>query len=237
MPKGRSGYSFPIEALPESDRARIAIALGKDLPIKWKHAREIANAIMERKFYLKDAIRYLKAVIRQEEAVPFKRFNSNVGHRKGMDKWKWPAGRYPKKASKYILKVLENALNNARQKQLDESRLKILLIAAHKGRIIRRRPDRRGPGILHGWKIARSTNVEVIVMELPEEEEIEMPEIEEETAEEEEKREEEITEEEEEAEGEEELEEISAEEETSEKNLEELESIEESEENQTEVDE
>ena len=181
MPKGRSGYSFPIEALPESDRARIAIALGKDLPIKWKHAREIANAIMERKFFLKEAIQYLRAVIRQEEVVPFKRFNSNVGHRKGMDKWKWPAGRYPKKASRYILKVLENALNNARQKQLDESRLKILLIAAHKGRILRRRPDRLGPGILHGWKISRGTNVEVIVMELPEEEEIEVPELEEET--------------------------------------------------------
>jgi len=203
MPKGRSGYSFPIEALPESDRARIAIALGKDLPIKWKHAREIANAIMERKFFLKEAIKYLRAVIRQEEAVPFKRFNSNVGHRKGMDKWKWPAGRYPKKASKYILKVLENALNNARQKQLDESRLKILLIAAHKGRVLRRRTDRLGPGILHGWKISRGTNVEVIVMELPEEEEIEVPELEEET---------EITEEEmessEESEGSEELEEI-----------------------------
>jgi len=167
MARSRGGYSFPIEEYP--DKAKLAIAKGVDLPIKFKHAREIANAIMEKRMTLKEAIRYLRRVIRQEEAVPFKRFKGNVAHRKELHNWKWPAGRYPNKASKYILKVLENALNNARVKGLNEDRLQILLIAAHKGRIIRRRPDRRGPGILHGWKIKRGTNLEVIVAELPEE--------------------------------------------------------------------
>ncbi|MGQ4892572.1 MAG: 50S ribosomal protein L22 [Candidatus Njordarchaeia archaeon] len=167
MAKERSGYSFPVERYP--DRAKLAIAKGVDLPIKYKHAREIANAIMEKKLTLKEAIRYLRKVMRQEAAVPFKRYKGNVAHRKELKDWKWPAGRYPYKASAYVIKVLENALNNARQKGLNEDRLRILLIAAHKGRAIRRRPDRRGPGILKGWKIKRSTNLEVLVVEAPEE--------------------------------------------------------------------
>jgi len=170
MPKGRSGYSFQVEEFPE--REKIAIAKGVNLPIKFKHAREIANAIMERGMMLKEAINYLKRVMRKEAAVPFKRYKKNVGHRKELHDWKWVAGRYPYKASYYVLKVLENALNNARNKGLNEDNLKILLIAAHKGRIIRRRPDRRGPGLLKGWKIKRGTNIEVIVIEVPEEEAI-----------------------------------------------------------------
>lgn len=170
MARGRSGYSFQVEEFPEKDK--IAIAKGVDLPIKFKHAREIANAIMERGMMLKEAIEYLRKVMRKEAAVPFKRFKGNVGHRKELHDWKWVAGRYPYKASYYMLRILENALNNARNKGLDEDNLKILLIAAHKGRIIRRRVDRRGPGLFKGWKIKRGTNVEVIVIEAPREEEV-----------------------------------------------------------------
>ena len=214
----RSGYSFPVEKYP--DRAKLAIAKGVDLPIKYKHAREIANAIMEKRMTLKEAIKYLRRVMRQEAAVPFKRYKGSVAHRKELKDWKWPAGRYPYKASAYVVKVLENALNNARQKGLNEDRLRILLIAAHKGRAIRRRPDRRGPGILKGWKIKRSTNLEVLVVEAPEElaEEgvtfEEQPEIG--LEEEEEAKEEEIPELEEETEIEEEAEETEEEEEKSE---------------------
>jgi len=217
MGKGRSGYSFPIHELP--DTTRIALARGYELPIKWKHAREICNAIMERGMFLHEAIDYLKAVIDKKAAVPFKRFKGNVAHRKDHYIWKWAPGRYPYKAAKYILKVLENALNNARFKGLDDRRLKILLLAAHKSRVLRRRPDRRGPGLLRGWKIKRGTNIEVVVMEIPEEipEEVTPEEeISEELAEEEEvieEEEEEIPEEEEEEVEEEEVEEIEAEEE------------------------
>ena len=167
MGKGRSGYSFPLHEL--TDETRIALARGYELPIKWKHAREICNAIMERGMFLHEAIEYLKAVMEKKAAVPFKRFKGNVGHRRELHDWKWAPGRYPYKAAKYILRVLENALNNARDKGLDEKRLKIILIAAHKSRILRRRPDRRGPGLLRGWKVKRGTNLEVVVMEIPEE--------------------------------------------------------------------
>ena len=203
MAKGRSGYSFPIHELP--DTTRIALARGHELPIKWKHAREICNAIMEKGMYLHEAISYLRAVMEQRAAVPFKRFKGNVGHRKELHNWKWASGRYPYKAAKYILQVLENVLNNARAKGLDERRLRIIWMAAHKGRIIRRRPDRRGPGLLRGWKIKRCTNVEVAVMEIPEE----VPSVEEEErAMEGEEVEEEITEEIEEKSEEGEIEEL-----------------------------
>ncbi len=168
MGKGREGYSFPINQLP--DTSKIALARGYELPIKWKHAREIANAIMERGMMLKEAIEYLEKVARLEKPVPFKRFKGNVGHRKGMHEFKWPAGRYPQKAARYLLKVLRNALNNARQKNLNEDRLKIIWFATHKSRKLRRRPDRRGPGIFRGWMVKTGVNVEVVVMELPEEE-------------------------------------------------------------------
>jgi len=168
MGKGREGYSFPINQLP--DISKIALARGYELPIKWKHAREIANAIMEKGMMLKEAIEYLERVAKLEKPVPFKRFKGNVGHRKGMHEFKWPAGRYPQKAARYLLKVLRNALNNARQKNLNEDRLKIIWFATHKSRKLRRRADRRGPGIFRGWMVKTGVNVEVIVMELPEEE-------------------------------------------------------------------
>ena len=46
----------------------------------------------------------------------------------------WPSGRYPVKAAKYYLKLLDNLENNAEQKGLDISRLKIVHCAAFRGR-------------------------------------------------------------------------------------------------------
>ena len=168
MPGGRKGYSFPINRLP--DTSKIAIARGYELPIKWKHAREIANAIMERKMKLNDAIAYLEDVIEMKRAVPFKRYKGNVGHRKGMHEFRWKSGRYPVKAAKYILDVLKNVRNNARNKNLNEEQLQRIWFATHKRRKIRQRPDRRGPGIFRGIKVKRGTNVEIVVMEVPSEE-------------------------------------------------------------------
>jgi len=65
-------------------------------------------------------------------AVPFKRYNKKVPHRKGLVGW--PSGRYPVKAAKYFLKLLDNLENNAENKGLDVSRLKIVHCCAHKGR-------------------------------------------------------------------------------------------------------
>lgn len=115
---------------------------------------------------LKEAIKYLRAVIKKEAAVPFKRFYKHSGHRKELDLWDWDGGGFPKKAAKEILNVLKNALNNARFKGLDEDKLKILLLAAHPGEKIRERPDRRGRGGFRGVRTKRATNIECSVYEV-----------------------------------------------------------------------
>ena len=50
----------------------------------------------------------------------------------------WPSGRYPVKAAKMILQVLENAENNAEFKGLDVERMKIIHACAQKGMIVKR---------------------------------------------------------------------------------------------------
>ena len=78
---------------------------------------------------------YLNDVIDMKKAVPFKRHNSDVGHRRGMEGW--AAGRYPVKASKAILTVIENAEANAEYKGMDVENLKIEHISSHRGMVIR----------------------------------------------------------------------------------------------------
>lgn len=48
-------------------------------------------------------------VINQKKAVPYKRFNKDVGHKKGIG-----PGRYPIKASGVILSLVKLAESNAR---------------------------------------------------------------------------------------------------------------------------
>ena len=175
--KKRPGFSMPVNELMKTHR--IALAWGRDLPIKWKHAVEICNAIMEKRMTLKEAQEFLENVIELKEWVPFYRFKGDVAHRPGEGRqWKIKSGRYPVKAAKYILRVLKDAEANARAKNMNPENCRILLIAAHKGRIIRRRVDRIGPGLFRGWKIKRATNIEVVVVEVPEKIEEEKEEVE-----------------------------------------------------------
>lgn len=167
MPKNREGFTTIISELPKE---RIAIARGKDLPIKWKHAVNICDAITSRAMFIDEAIEFLEAVIEHREFVPYYKHRRHYGHRKGADKWKWPQGAYPEKAARYILKVLRTAKANAESLGLDVSKTIVFAMSAHKGRIIRRRPDRIGPGLFRGWRVKRSCNVEIVLYELSDEE-------------------------------------------------------------------
>jgi len=123
------GYSFKPKK-PE----KTAIASGRDLRISPKHAREICAAI--KGLMLDEARRLLEDVIAGRRPIPFKRYRRKVGHRRELQGW--DAGRYPKKASKEILKVLDQLEANASQKDLDPERLKIVHAAAQKGTKIRK---------------------------------------------------------------------------------------------------
>ncbi|GAA5818258.1 MAG: 50S ribosomal protein L22 [Methanobrevibacter sp. CfCl-M3] len=116
-----------------ADNSKIARAMAKTLKISPKHSVEICREIRGMK--LSKAKTYLADVIEMKKAVPFKRHNKKVGHRKGLKGW--AAGRYPVKASKAILKVLENAETNAESKGLNTENLFIEHISSHRGMVIR----------------------------------------------------------------------------------------------------
>ena len=115
------------------NESKIARAMAKSLKISPKHCVEICNALRGMK--VEAAKTYLNEVIEMKRAVPFKRHNKKVGHRKGLKGW--PSGRYPIKAAAQILKVLENAEANAEYKGLDAEKLVIGHISSHKSVIIR----------------------------------------------------------------------------------------------------
>ena len=77
---GRSGYSTLMPADKEQ-RENMALARGKELDISPKHAVEICKAIRGRR--MEPAKNYLGRVILQKDAVPFRRYDGKVGHRKG----------------------------------------------------------------------------------------------------------------------------------------------------------
>jgi large subunit ribosomal protein L22 len=104
------------------DPEKTAIASGRDMRISPKAAREICAAI--RKMHLEEAKKFLEDVSLGKRAVPYKRHKKEVGHRRGIQGWY--AGRYPKKASLHILKVLTTLQANAEEKGLDVERLKII---------------------------------------------------------------------------------------------------------------
>lgn len=120
-------YSYKI---PEDKEEVTVKASLREVSISPKHAVEIAREI--KGMNVEKARRFLEDVVNLRRPVPFKRYNKKVPHRRGLTGW--PAGRYPVKAAKFFLKLLDNLENNAEQKGLDVSRLKIIHCAAFKGR-------------------------------------------------------------------------------------------------------
>ncbi len=115
----------------ESDPDISARAMGYELHISPKHSREICSAI--KNLHTSVAKQYLEDVIKLKRAIPFKRYNDGVGHRRG----KMAAGRYPVRASSEVLKILVNAENSAMDKGLEPNRMKISHASTKQGRTIR----------------------------------------------------------------------------------------------------
>ena len=122
-----------MDVKPEEED-KIAKASLREVSISPKAAVEICREI--RGMMLEKAKKYLEEVVEKRRPVPFKRYVKHLGHRRELQGWK--IGRYPVKAAKYVLTLLENLENNAVDKGLDPSRLRIIHIAALKGRKIRK---------------------------------------------------------------------------------------------------
>ncbi len=145
------------------DESEIAKAMMRNVPVHPKIMAEIARAISGMR--VDEARRFLRAVIEKREAVPFRRAHRKQAHRRGLaDKWGWPVGRYPVKAAKYMIKLLDNVESNAANKNLDVERLKIIQVGVHKGITLKRWMPR-------AWGRATPKNkthshVEIIVREV-----------------------------------------------------------------------
>ena len=133
------------------DAEHMARALGNSLPISTKHSIEICSFIRNKS--LNEAKKILSLVVQHKKAIPFRRFNKGIGHKKIVG-----PGRYPENASREIIKLLESVEANAQFKGLNTSNLTISHICAHKssktwhyGRKRRRK--------------AKRTNIEIVVME------------------------------------------------------------------------
>jgi len=142
-------YNYSVKKVEEEN---IAKAVGRALPISTKQSIEICAFI--RKLPLEKAKKRLTDAINKTAAVPFKRFNDDMGHKKG----KVAAGRYPEKACTEILKLLAAVEANAQFKGLNTSNLIISHICAHKAA----RPWHYGR---QRRRKAKRTNVEIFVKE------------------------------------------------------------------------
>lgn len=137
------------------------LARGKvnEAPISPKHAIEIARFIRGKS--LDEAEAYLEDVVALKKAVPFKRFNRNVAHKRGLVGW--DAGRYPQKASRVYLKLFNSVRKNAEYSGLEVKNLKIIHVSANHG--VRRRsfmPRAMGRATP---KDRQTVNIEMIVAE------------------------------------------------------------------------
>jgi large subunit ribosomal protein L22 len=152
------GYSIIKEEL---DPEKTAKASGREIRVSHKHAREVCRTI--KGMMLTNAKEYLRDVIDKKKAVPFRRYKKKAGHRHGLEKTS--AGRYPIKAAKKVLNVIEGAEANAENKGLDVDRLRIFHAAAYPGTKIKRFTPRA-----HGRsspKYETLTHIEIVLDEKP----------------------------------------------------------------------
>lgn len=87
------------------------------IPVSLKHCVNIGKWIKEDN--IDKAIIKLEKVIEKKLPLPFKKFNKDVAHKKGLGF----GGRYPINASKAIIKTLKLLKANAKAKGLDESKV------------------------------------------------------------------------------------------------------------------
>ncbi|MGA8663464.1 MAG: 50S ribosomal protein L22 [Thermoplasmata archaeon] len=150
------GYTYQPEPGITTARSR-----GNELPMSPKKTYEVLNAI--RGLPVGRAETFLEEVIELRRAVPFRRYNQETAHKKGIG-----PGRYPKKVAKNVLALLRNARENAEYEGLDTDALFVKVAASGRGRI-RKASMPRAHGRATAWN-EQTTNVEIVLAERKEKE-------------------------------------------------------------------
>ncbi|MFC7227814.1 50S ribosomal protein L22 [Salinirubellus salinus] len=152
------GINYSVDADPETT----AKAMLREKHMSHKHSKAIAREIKGKT--ASEAVEYLEAVVEGERSVPFRSHNTGVGHRSDIEGW--DAGRYPEKASKAFLDLLENAVNNADHQGFEGEAMRIAHVAAHKvGESPGRKP--RAFGRASAWNTPQ-VDVELVLEEVTE---------------------------------------------------------------------
>lgn len=107
------------------NKERMARGIGMSLPISTKQSIEVCSLIRGKK--VENAKKMLSEVVDGKKAVPFRRFNKDMGH-----KTKIGPGRFPIKCAKEILQMIESVEMNAQFKGLNTSSLVIRSIIPNK---------------------------------------------------------------------------------------------------------
>ncbi|HLC35992.1 MAG TPA: 50S ribosomal protein L22 [archaeon] len=122
-----------------------------------EYARELKGMRVEK------AQRFLQNVIDKKEHLPLKKYNKNVGHRKGLARSGAKQGRYPINTSKIVLNLVNSVKANADYKGLDSDNLVIAHMFACCG--FRRRGHQNQGRISGKVHLRKSTHLEIAVAE------------------------------------------------------------------------
>ncbi len=137
-------YSQDIEQKKVSAQVR-------NVPISRKKGVELAKSIRNKK--LEIAYQILNGVISLKKAVPYKRYNMDKAHKRGIG-----PGGFPVKCATYFLKVLKNAEANAVNKGLSKNDLYVSFISVDKGQ------TRLKAGRLRGRR-AKNAHIKIVLAE------------------------------------------------------------------------
>lgn len=138
------------------DPDKTAKAYGYELHCSHKDSRNLAYAL--RRMKSEKAKKLLEEIIAMKQPLPAIYHNGKRAHQTSIG-----PGSFPQKAARYMLKILENAENNAEYKGFDVENMRITHIVAYRGRTIKGTMPRA-----HGRatdKNTITTNVEIVLEE------------------------------------------------------------------------
>ena len=141
----------------QTDPEKTSKAIGKEISVSPKHCREVLKELKGMK--VEDAKKYLEGVIDKTVPVPYSRYKMFL-----TPKPKVGPARYPEKAAKAIMKVIESARSNAEYKGLDADNMRVKVACAHRGRIQKAYMP-RAFGSSSPWN-EQTTSIEIILEEV-----------------------------------------------------------------------
>ncbi|MEK6843429.1 MAG: 50S ribosomal protein L22, partial [Candidatus Micrarchaeota archaeon] len=136
-------YDFSYKV---ADEKQVARAMSYDLDASYKDLANIFKAIKGKT--IAQGKKILEECISFKKAIPYVKFNKNLGHRSELGGRK---GRYPKKEAKIVLILLKSAEANANFKGLDPKTLVIRQGASYKQNSMRRYRHHFGSSITLGY--------------------------------------------------------------------------------------